>query len=221
MSCSVAIGRFLSDRRGKRVKNTSKTADSGKSADRCVQNSGRGKSRKGRLSKQLLHDLRNKIPIRRLIENELGVRCETESGAFRFECPMCGSFHTSVMKTENLARCFKCETNFNPIDMVIAVKKTGFRQSADFLTGLLESGVSAESSPARGPAGLASLSSVLSAIAEPLPAGVPAGVAERRIQSLEKKVAELGKRMDRLQQFLVEILSKRGAWHGKFGKTDG
>ena len=171
------------------------------------------------MSKELLYDLRNKIPIRGLIENELGVRCHTESGIFRFECPLCGSFHTSVMKTENLARCFKCETNFNPIDMVIAVKKTGFRQSADFLAGLPESGVSAKPAaiPARGPSGLVSLSSVFSNMVEPL----PEGIAEPRIQCLEKEIAKLGKRMDRLQQFLVEILSKRGAWHGKFGKTDG
>lgn len=201
------------------MKNIARIGCSGKSADGHAPNTGRGKSGNGPLSKALLHDLRNKIPIRGLIENELGVRCHTESGVFRFECPLCGSFHTSVMKNQNLARCFGCEANFNPIDMVMAVKKTKFRPSADFLTDLLESGMAEKTVPpaARGPSGLASLSSVLSAMAEPH----PEEIAEPRIQSLEKEVAKLGKRMDRLQQFLVEILSKRGAWHGKFGKTDG
>ena len=203
---------------GKRVKTISKIRGPGKSANRCAQNLGRGKSRKGRLSKELLHDLRNKIPVRGLIENELGVRCEMESGIFRFECPLCASFHTSVMKTQNLAKCFVCEINFNPIDMVMAVKNTEFRQSADFLTNLLESGMQAKSvAPAtRSHSELVSLSRVFSSMAEP-PSD---GTAARRIQSLEKEVAKLGKRMDRLQQFLVQILSKRGAYHEKFGKID-
>jgi len=200
------------------LKNRPKIRGPGNSANRRIQNFRTGKSGNGRLSKQFLHDLRNKIPVRGLMENELGVRCEMESGIFRFECPLCASFHTSVMKTQNLARCFVCEINFNPIDMVMAVKKTEFRQSADFLANLLESGVPAKSvEPAtRGPSELVSLSRVFSSMAEP-PSD---GTAARRIQSLEKEVAKLGKRMDRLQQFLVQILSKRGAYHERFGKID-
>ncbi len=201
------------------MKNIPKIGCSGKSSESRARKSGRGKTGNGRLSKEHLRDLRNKIPIRRLIENELGVRCHTEAGIFRFECPLCGSFHTSVMKTENIGRCFGCETTFNTIDMVMEIGKTGFRQSADFLTDILEFRVTEKpvASPARGPTGLVSLSSVLTDMAEPL----PEGIAEPRIQSLEKEIAKLGNRMDRLQQFLVEILSKRGAWHGKVGKTDG
>ncbi len=174
----------------------------------------------GRLSKALLHDLRNKIPVRGLIENELGVRCETESGVFRFECPLCASFHTSVMKTENLARCFGCETTFNTIDMVMETGKTGFRQSADFLTDLLESGMSAKPTtiPARGPSDLASLSSVFSCMAE---SSADGETAERRVRSLEKEVAELKNRTDRLLRVIGAILTKRGDAREIFAKIDG
>ena len=202
------------------MKSMAKIGTSGKSANSRVRNSGRGKSGNGRLSKALLHDLRNKIPIRGLIENELGVRCETESGVFRFECPMCRSFQTSVMKTENLARCFRCKVNFNPIDMVIAVKKAEFRPSADFLAELLESGVSEKPAvPAKRVASdLASLSHVLSSMAEPSPDGE---TGERRVRCLEKEVAELKKRTDRLPRVVGAILTKRGDAREIFAKIDG
>ncbi len=139
MCYAPSQSKFFVESGSKTLKNRPKIRGPG------IQNFRTGKSGNGRLSKQFLHDLRNKIPVRGLIENELGVRCETESGIFRFECPLCASFHASVMKTQNLARCFVCEINFNPIDMVMAVKKTEFRQSADFLANLLESGVPAKS----------------------------------------------------------------------------
>jgi len=150
--------------------------------------------------------VRNKIPVCGLIENELGVRCETESGIFRFECPLCGSFHTSVLENKNLARCFGCETNSDTIDIAMEVGKTGFRQSADFLTDLLESGAfeKPNARAARGPSEPVSLSRVLSSLA-------PADGTAERIQSLEKKVEKLGKRMDGLQKFLLDNLSERGA----------
>lgn len=202
------------------MKNIPQIGDSLKSANRCAQNSRRGKHAAGRLSNALLHDLRNKIPIRCLIENELGVRCHTESGIFRFECPLCGSFHTSVMKNQNLARCFGCKTNFNPIDMVIAVKKTEFRQSADFLGKLLESGPAEKSAAPvkRAASGLASLSSVFSSMAEPPPDGE---TPERRVRRLEKEVAELRNGMDRLRRVVGAILTQRGDTRGIFAKIDG
>jgi hypothetical protein len=199
------------------LKNIPKTRRSGNSADRNAQNPRQEKTGNARLSNRLLHDLRNKIPIRGLLENELDVRHQTESGIFRFECPLCGSFHTSVMKTKNLARCFECEINFNPIDMVIAVKKTDFRKSADFLANLLESGVSENpvGLVARDASKLVSLSSVLCSLTEPPP---DEGDADHRIQSLEKEVGELKNRMDRLQRLVVGIVSKRGDFREQFGK---
>jgi hypothetical protein len=195
------------------LKNIQKILDSKKSADKRSRNSVPKKSGNGRFSKEHLRDLRNKIRIRGLIENELGVRNHAESGIFRFECPLCGSFHTSVMKTKNLARCFECEVNFNPIDIVMETKKTDFLQSADFLTNLLESGM--PGNPAapeiRDDSGLVSPCS---------PAEPPEWTADGRIQSLEKEIGELNNRMDRLQRLLVGLLSKRGDLRETLGKMD-
>lgn len=220
MPHSSGIDKFQVGSGGKTLKNNPKIGGPGKSANRRAQNSCRGKSGNGRLSKALLHDLRNKIPVRGLIENELGVRCETESGVFRFECPLCGSFHTSVMKNQNLARCFECEINFNPIDMVIAVKKTEFRPSANWLVKLLESGMPAKPAKPmkRADSGLVSLSSVFSAMAEPPPDGE---TAERRVRCLEKEVAELKNGMDRLRRVVGAMLAKRGNAREIFAKIDG
>ena len=33
----------------------------------------------------------------------------------------------------NLARCFRCEKNFNPIDMVMVVKRFNFVEAVEFL----------------------------------------------------------------------------------------
>ena len=56
-----------------------------------------------------------------------------KSGTFRFRCPLCSRFNTAINGLTNLARCFDCETNFNPIDMVMAVKNTGFVQAVTLL----------------------------------------------------------------------------------------
>jgi hypothetical protein len=57
-------------------------------------------------------------------------------GFFRFLCPLCNEFQTAVNPNTNLARCFRCEKNFNTIDLVMAVKKCGFKDSVLFLKNL-------------------------------------------------------------------------------------
>lgn len=84
-------------------------------------------------SKNLLRRLRNQIPIEDIIENELDILCKRIEGYFRFLCPCCGDFHTATNHETNLARCFKCGENFNPIDIVMAVKKWEFRETVEFL----------------------------------------------------------------------------------------
>ena len=188
------------------------------------------KSRSNRLSKRLLHDLRNRIPVQALIENELGLQHHTESGVFRFECPFCTSFHTSIKTTTNLARCFDCKINFNPIDMVMAVRKTDFLQSARFLVPLLKSGVikrtdTKGTGPAHNreiPASLHRMASSelnpLSSILRSPPAGnvseaLPDQKAiEHRIQRLEKEIDGLKHRLDQLHQFIVREFSKNDGW---------
>jgi len=85
------------------------------------------------LSKQTLYALRNHIPIDVVIEQFLNMPCKISEGYFRFLCPICSEFVTATNPKTNLARCFLCEKNFNPIDMVMCVQKCKFLEAVDFL----------------------------------------------------------------------------------------
>jgi len=89
-----------------------------------------------RYSKEKLKSLRNHIPISRLISDFLRVPCKLSEGYFRFLCPLCSEFNTATNPKTNLARCFRCEKNFNPIDMVMAVKSCNFRDAVEMIDGL-------------------------------------------------------------------------------------
>jgi CHC2 zinc finger len=87
-------------------------------------------------AKQTLRKLRNDIPIAILIADILELPCKTAEGYFRFLCPLCGGFHTATNPKTNLARCFACNKNFNPIDITMTVKHQNFRQAVQFLRGI-------------------------------------------------------------------------------------
>ena len=88
---------------------------------------------KRRFSSQELFELRNNIPVDILIRDHLQVPSKIRDGLFRFLCPLCNEFQTAVNPATNLARCFRCEQNFNTIDLVIEIKGYGFRDSVLFL----------------------------------------------------------------------------------------
>ena len=44
--------------------------------------------------------------------------------------------HTSVHPNHNLGRCFDCAVNYNPIDLVCARNKAGFRSAVSWLQAL-------------------------------------------------------------------------------------
>lgn len=77
--------------------------------------------------------MRNNIPIDRLIADVLKQPNKVSEGYFRFLCPVCSEFTTAVNPRTNLARCFSCRKNFNPIDMVMTVKIYSFTQAVDYL----------------------------------------------------------------------------------------
>ena len=79
-----------------------------------------------------LRRLRNDIDIDLVIKR---LRLETRNSQkiFRFRCPLCHGFHTATNPKTNLARCFDCQRNFNPIDMVMAVTARSFVQTVEFL----------------------------------------------------------------------------------------
>jgi len=91
-----------------------------------------------KFSSKELFELRNAIPVDMLIKDELHIPSKISEGSFRFLCPICNEFQTAVNPSTNLARCFRCEKNLNTIDLVMKVKRFGFKDSVLFLKNLLK-----------------------------------------------------------------------------------
>ena len=89
------------------------------------------------LAKEHLRELRNRIEIIPLIAEVLELLYKTHDGRFRFMCPLCHDFDTAVNPATNLARCFRCQRNFNPIDIVMTVKRYSFIQAVRYLEPIL------------------------------------------------------------------------------------
>jgi len=62
---------------------------------------------------------------------------EAKRGILRFLCPVCKEFETDTNPRTNLARCFRCERNINPIDLVMALERCSFLEAVTFLEPLL------------------------------------------------------------------------------------
>lgn len=92
---------------------------------------------KRRFTGNELFRLRNLIPVDVLIGKQLNIPSKISEGYFRFLCPVCREFQTATNPKTNLARCFLCEKNFNPIDLVMIVKDLGFVESVRYLEELL------------------------------------------------------------------------------------
>lgn len=88
-----------------------------------------------RYTRQQLFALRNHIPMDRVIE-ALAIPTSVHDGHYRFSCPACNEFNTGINPKTNLARCFKCQKNYNTIDLVIKVKGLSFVESAAYLEKL-------------------------------------------------------------------------------------
>lgn len=89
-------------------------------------------------SSQQLYTLRNDIAVQMLIEKALCIPCRVTEGCFRFLCPLCNGFDTAVNPKTNLARCFRCEKNFNTIDLVMLIRQANFVQSVKFLQSIYQ-----------------------------------------------------------------------------------
>ena len=87
-------------------------------------------------SRQLLYRIRNEIPMASLLP-ELNWPHKTRDGRLCLICPRCGEFLTVVNPRTNLARCFRCEVNFNTIDLTMSIKKCEFVDAIDLLEPLL------------------------------------------------------------------------------------
>ena len=89
-----------------------------------------------RFSKETLRRLRNEMPVNILIADILNLPHKISDGYFRFLCPECSEFNTAVNPRTNLARCFRCERNFNPIDITMIVKRLNFRAAVEYLLSI-------------------------------------------------------------------------------------
>ena len=84
-------------------------------------------------SASFLRMLQNQIPIDEVIADLLNLEVRNEPNRLRFKCPLCDNFHTATNPKTNLARCFDCQKNFNPIDLVMTVGKCGFLDAVEIL----------------------------------------------------------------------------------------
>lgn len=107
-----------------------------------------GVAMKKRFSSNELFAVRNDIPIYRLIEHVFLMPCRTTDGILRFLCPLCSEFQTATKASTNLARCFRCQRNFNAIDLVMLVRQATFQESVAFLQRLLRKKTNSKRSPA-------------------------------------------------------------------------
>ncbi len=80
-----------------------------------------------------LRTLRNEIPIDEVIIVWMKLWIKQNKSLLRFQCPLCYNSHTATNSETNLARCFDCEKNFNPIDMVMAAAQCDFLDAVEFL----------------------------------------------------------------------------------------
>ena len=83
-----------------------------------------------------LRVLRNQIPINAVIIDLLNLEVRNDHEFLRFRCPLCDNFHTATNHKTNLARCFDCKNNFNPIDLVMTVENCGFLEAVKILKSL-------------------------------------------------------------------------------------
>lgn len=88
-------------------------------------------------SSQLLYRIRNEIALSFLMDKILHYPCKNSEGYFRFLCPLCSEFNTSINPKNNLARCFRCDKNFNSIDLVMKLEGMKFVDAVSFLEDFL------------------------------------------------------------------------------------
>lgn len=86
----------------------------------------------GSYTDDFLTMLRNQINIDQVIDR-LMIDTRQCKDLRRFRCPLCDRFHTATNPRTNLGRCFECQKNFNPIDLVMAATAYDFIGTVEFL----------------------------------------------------------------------------------------
>lgn len=91
-----------------------------------------------RITTEELRSLRNDVPVA-VVVDALDLDRRARGRRREFRCPACGGFTGAIHARENLARCFRCARNYNPIDLVMVVRRASFREAVDQLRGIARS----------------------------------------------------------------------------------
>ena len=83
-------------------------------------------------TRQELYKLRNSIPLADVL-SILKWPHKMRDGRVCFVCPQCSESLTAINQRTNLGRCFRCEINFNPIDLVMLINDYDFVAAVHFL----------------------------------------------------------------------------------------
>lgn len=145
--------------------------------------------------------LRNEIPINRVIENMLSVATGNKNGAPSFNCPACHSANTSIHTRHNLARCFDCRRNFNPIEFVMHQRHTNFIDSVKWLKRHNHNPV-----VERAPESNTHPVSIGEILSEMIPSLNDKKAAKSVTESLSRRVSDLEHRVEQLDLLVKKLL---------------
>ncbi len=86
----------------------------------------------------LLGRLRNDLSLLSVI-SKLDIPTTKRGNRLSFRCPLCGSLHARVNDRINLGHCFRCQKNFNTIELLMAERGVEFPEAVAWLERLLGS----------------------------------------------------------------------------------
>jgi hypothetical protein len=156
-----------------------------------------------RFSDHELSFLRNKVPINQVIHEFLALTTRSRNGKLSFACPLCHGFNTSINARHNLARCFDCRQNFNPIEIVMHQLKIGFVDSVKWLKRhdhkTVNDATSASGNHRAAPVNVADI------LPDILPEKPSKNSATSRQQTIDQRVFNLEQRVRQLHLLIEEL----------------
>jgi len=160
-----------------------------------------------RFSSKELTFLRNRVPVSCVIETLLELPTRSSHDKLSFACPVCGGFDTSINAAHNLARCFACRQNFNPIELVMHQLQMGFVDSVKWLknripAALAQNTVTPESNHLQPTCVGDILADMMPALSDGKPDAPSPQSIPQRLSDLEHSVRHLYRVIDELRSSL-------------------
>lgn len=156
-------------------------------------------------SSQELKFLRNRVPIDRVVEALFATSIRDKGAKPRFACPICAGLDTSVNAGHNLARCFACRQNFNPIELVMHQLKISFVDSVKWL----QSSMLAvdQHTPAMNNTGNAAPRTIGDILSRVIPSLPQSETNAPSLESIVQKISHLENRLRFLDRVVSELQS--------------